>query len=520
MEKRFAENGRKVFLPFISVIFLTFSFLGCDTNQRSEQADSSQETVENEFDIPKPNINLAEPLEISKRPEDLSLCQNIRETIEKSEFANARWGIIAISLSDARVTCGIDAQKLFNPASIQKVLTSIVALDKLGSDFRWRTSIFSKSEIENGTLNGDLTLYGRGAPDFDDQGVENLVAQLKAKGVRQIKGDIIGDDSFFKGEALGDGWAWNEIQWYYGAQASALTINKNQAKITLQNGKPRSSTGFVEVSGETKPVEDTEAVGVKRELGHNKVYVWGNGNNLDARIAVDNSALWSAEILKKELEKNGIKVEGKARFTDWKSDDKLNINSVKEFAFIESLPLKEIVRRMNKDSVNLNAELILRTLGKEFGEAAPDENPKMQKLRGDDSAGAAVVKKWLLDNNIAASELAIHDGSGLSRLDFVTPEAIGRALVFAAQTKFTDDFKKSLPIAGVDGTLRGRLGKLSNKIIAKTGSIQYVNSLAGFGNSKEETFAFVIICNNATGTADSSAVIDSVAASMINNSPQ
>ena len=343
-------------------------------------------------------------------------------------------------LKDGRVLAAKDAQKLFNPASAQKILTSVVALDKLGADFRWKTSVYAKSEIKDGILDGDLTLYGQGAPDFDDEGVGKLVGQLKAKGLREIKGDIIGDDSFFKGDKLGDGWTWNDVQWYYGAEASALSIDKNLAKITLQGGKPKSSSDFVEVSGETKPVEDIEAVGLKRELAQNKVYVWGNGNNLDARVAVENPALWSAEILKKELEKNGIKIEGKARSANWKSEDKFDVETAKELASIESQTLKEIVRRMNKDSVNLYAELILRTLGKKFGETAPDENPQMQKLRGDDSAGASVIKKWLTENNVATDEIKIHDGSGLSRLDFVTPESIGRALVFAAQSKFAESF--------------------------------------------------------------------------------
>jgi D-alanyl-D-alanine carboxypeptidase/D-alanyl-D-alanine-endopeptidase (penicillin-binding protein 4) len=170
---------------------------------------------------------------------------------------------------------------------------------------------------------------------------------------------------------------------------------------------------------------------------------------------------------------------------------------------------------MNKDSVNLYAELILRTLGKKFGETAPDENPKMQKVRGDDSAGSSVVKKWLTENNVATDEIKIHDGSGLSRLDFVTPEALGRALVFAAQSKFSETFKNSLPISGTDGTLRGRLGNVSGKIAAKTGSITYVNALAGYANNERETIAFVILCNNETRKSDSSSVLDTIAASFI-----
>ena len=473
-------------------------------------------TLQNEtFEVPNSNINLAKPLEVSKSPEDVALAKKIDGIIEKSEFANARWGIFAVSLKDGRVLVAKDAQKLFNPASVQKILTSIVALDKLGADFRWQTKIFASNQIKNGTLNGDLILYGQGAPDLSDEGIENLANQLKAKGLQKIKGNIIGDESYFKGDTIGDGWTWNELQWYYGAEASALSVNLNYANLSLQNGKPVASTAFMQVSGEVKPTQDIESIGVKRELGSNKIYVWGEGKTLDVRVAVQNPALWAATLLKDALQKKGIIVEGEAKSADWKTENKFIPENATELAKVESQTLGEIVRRMNKDSVNLYAELILRTLGKKFGETAPDENAKLQKTRGDDSAGTSVVKKWLAENNIATDEIKIHDGSGLSRLDFVTPEALGRALVFAAQSKFADVFRNSLPIAGTDGTLRGRLGNVPGKIAAKTGSITYVNALAGYANNSQETLAFVILCNNETRKSDSSSVIDAIAASLV-----
>ena len=455
-------------------------------------------------------------MEISKRPEDVQLAKKIDEIIEKSEFANARWGIFAVSLKDGRVLVGKDGQKLFNPASVEKILTSIVALDKLGADFRWQTRVFAQKNIENGTLDGDLILYGQGAPDLSDDGIENLANQLKAKGLLRIKGNIIGDDSYFKGDTIGDGWAWGELQWYYGAEASALTVNLNYVNLNLENGKPRVSNAFMQTSGEVKPAQDIESIGVKRELGANKIYVWGEGKNLDVRVAVQNPALWSATILKDALQKKGITIEGEAKSADWTAENKFDVSNATELAKVESQTLGEIVRKMNKDSVNLYAELILRTIGKKFGEIAPDENAKMQKVRGDDAAGTSVIKKWLAENNIANDEIEIHDGSGLSRLDFVTPEALGRALVFAAQSKFAETFRNSLPIAGTDGTLRGRVGNVSGKIAAKTGSITYVNALAGYANNKQETLAFVILCNNETRKSDSSSVIDAIATSFIN----
>jgi serine-type D-Ala-D-Ala carboxypeptidase/endopeptidase (penicillin-binding protein 4) len=499
-------------LKIIAIILFCFS-AACFNSPQNENT----QTAETPVSIPTPNINLAKPLEISKLPADVKICEKIAQTIDQSEFANARWGIMAISLKDGRVPCAREAQKLFNPASIHKLLTSIVALDKLGADFRWKTSLYATKQIETDTLNGDLILYGTGAPDFAESGLDNFVNQLQKKGLRHVKGNIIADESFFKGDKVGDGWSWGELQWYYGAEASALTFNENQAEITLQGGKPVSSTDYVKTHGEVKPVQEIEAVGLKREINENEVYAWGNGAALQARISVSKPALWAAKILKEKLEKSGVKVDGEVKFADWKTDDKFDVAKAVELASIESQTLGEIVRKMNKDSVNLYAELILRTLGKKFGETAPDENPKVQKTRGDDSAGASVIKKWLTENNIATDEIKIHDGSGLSRLDFVTPEAIGRALVFASQSKFAETFKNSLPIAGTDGTMRGRLGNLRGRVLAKTGSITYVNSLAGYAkNSADETFAFVIITNNETRKNDSSPVIDSIVASLAN----
>ncbi len=495
-------------------IFGLFLISSCNFFNQNNQNNSNQNSNENAFEVPKPNINLEKPLEISDKQEDAALCKNIDEIIINSEFRKARWGIIAISLKDGRVICGKDAQQLFTPASVQKLLTSIVALDKLDEKFRWKTSVYAKSEIKDGTLEDDLILYGQGSPDFDDAKVNNLVNQLKQKGLKSIKGDIIGDESYFKGDNLGDGWTWNEAQWYYGAASSALSINRNQAKISIENGKPKSDSKYVELSGEVKPVEDLEAIGLKRELGTNKVYVWGNGKNLNAKIAISNPALLSAKILKEVLEKNGIKVSGKAKSADWKSDNKLETENASELASIESETLAETIRKMNKDSVNLYAELILRTLGKKFGTEAPDENAKMQKLRGDDSAGASVIEKWLREQNIATDEIKIHDGSGLSRLNNVTPEAIGRAIIYASNSKFADTFKNSLPVSGQSGTLRGRLGNVSGKILGKTGSILYVNSLAGFAQANNETIAFVIIGNNITHKGNSGELIDKIASSL------
>jgi serine-type D-Ala-D-Ala carboxypeptidase/endopeptidase (penicillin-binding protein 4) len=505
-------------IKFWLIFLVSFNSFACFSSSQTNQNETIAPTDETTFSVPNANVNLAAPLEVSREPDDLARCEKINQVIEQSEFANARWGLMAISLKNGRVVCEKDSRKLFNPASIHKILTSVVALDKLGADYRWQTKVFSNKEIENGILDGDLRLYGHGAPDFSEQSLENLIVQLKAKNLVKITGNIVGDESFFRGDNLGDGWTWNDVQWYYGAEASALSIDRNQTEINLENGKVTASNAFVQISGAIKPIEDIEAAGIKRESGSNQVYVWGNANHLKAKVSVDKPALLAAKMFKEALEKKGIAVGGDAKAVDWKTENKPDAAKTFELGSVDSQTLGEIVRKMNKDSVNIHAELILRTLGKRFGESAPDENPQIQKLRGDDAAGASVIKKWLTENTVATGEIKIHDGSGLSRLDFVTPEAVGRALIFAAQSKFADVFTNSLPVAGTDGTLRGRLGNVRGKVLAKTGSITYVNALAGYAkNANDETFAFVVVCNNQTRKENSSVVLDAIASTLTKN---
>src|SRR5262249_22629398 len=155
-------------------------------------------------------------------------------------------------------------------------------------------------------------------------------------------------------------------------------------------------------------------------------------------------------------------------------------------------------RKTNKESNNLFAELILRTLGKERGSSAPDPDERKNRERGDDEAGDAVIKSWLDRNGIETRGLALRDGSGLSRLDLVTPAIKARLLLAIPKTIAAAMFHDSLAIAGQDGTLSGRLKRVAGKVFAKTGSLTYVHSLSGYVSmANGEVLAFSILCNDA-----------------------
>ncbi len=463
------------------------------------------------------------------------LAQQINSTIDNSEFAYARWGICVISLANGAVVYQRDADKLFTPASNMKIYTTGVALDLLGADYRWRTSVYASAQPDaGGQIHGDLILYGRGAPDLvansKDGSKESLVGladQLYQKGIRRIDGNIIGDESYFRGDPIGDGWQWTDLQWYFGAEASALSINGNEVDVNVVPSDKSSEPPVVRVSNAQANLvvqnrmalagkDGRPTVGLHRGLSDNNLEVWGefapSSKGFGARLSVHDPALWAARLCIEALKARGIAVGGEAQSRNARAPQSVRFDPGKasELAFVTSQPLSEIAKKTNKESVNLNAELILRTLGRERGEMAAGPEP-VGRERGDDEAGLAVVRVWLSRAAVPSAHIALHDGSGLSRLDLVTPATSARLLVAMSKTASGAVFKESLPIAGRDGTLAGRLRNLSDRVWAKTGSLTYDNSLSGYmTTAKGEPLAFSIMCNDQTGRDASTRLMDQI----------
>jgi D-alanyl-D-alanine carboxypeptidase/D-alanyl-D-alanine-endopeptidase (penicillin-binding protein 4) len=466
---------------------------------------------------------------LSKQPADVTLAREIDRAIDASDLTRARWGVFVISMKDGRVLVSRNGDKLFTPASNMKIYTTAVALDLLGADYRWRTSVYADKQPDaGGVSDGDLTLYGRGAPDLESKkGLASLADQLYRRGVRRVRGNIIGDDSYFRGELYGLGWQWNDLQWYFGAEPSALTTDENSVELTIAPANkvgPQATltlnrgANYLHLTNHTMTAERdaTTTIGINRGLSDNELLVWGDfpvgGRSFSAFLSVPKPALWAASLFKAALIARGIKVEGEARSRDFRgaASDKFDPQKAFEIAQENSAALSEIVRHTNKESDNLYAELILRTIGKEHGASAPDPDPR--KNRGDDEAGTAVVKAWLDHNGVGTEDLAIRDGSGLSRLDLVTPEATARLLVAIDRTKSARAFRDSLPIAGRDGTLGGRLSREAGRIFAKTGTLTYDHSLSGYAvTPTNEILAFSIFCNDVSGRGNPVRIIDQIA---------
>lgn len=486
-------------------------------------------------EIEKPKVNSAtlayEPAELGER---------LDKVIEESKLGAARLGVSVISL-DGKVVYQRNADKLFTPASNMKIYTTGVALDLLGVDYRWKTSVYAAAQPDaKGSVAGDLILYGRGAPDLVSEtkdenrsSLAKLANDLYERGLRKVSGNVVGDASYFRGDSLGEGWQWNDVQWYFGAEASALSINGNEIDVNVvpadKSGdsptvRTSDASGYVVVQNRMATVDRNgrPTIGLHRDLSGNNIEVWGEftpgSKGFGARLSVHNPALWAAKLFVNALSSRGITVAGQAMSRDSRvpPSQRFDPANATELASVSSLPLSEIARRTNKLSINLYAELILRTLGRERGEMLSQPEP-VGRERGDDEAGLGVMRLWLMRAGVPTADLALHDGSGLSRLNLVTPESAARLLLSLSQRTAGEAFKQSLPIAGQDGTLGGRLKAVSGRVIAKTGYITYDNSLSGYvTNSRGQVLAFSIMSNDQTGRGDSTRLIDEIAASVAN----
>ena len=463
------------------------------------------------------------------------LGRRVDRAIDQSDLASARWGVHVVSQTDGSTLYQRNADKLFTPASNMKIYTTAVALDLLGSDFRWRTSVYSIAQPDAyGRIAGDLILYGRGAPDFTTRSenaergsMTKLVEDLFQRGVRTIDGDVIGDESYFRGDPLGEGWQWTDLQWYFAAEASALTINGNEVGVNLvpspKSGHPpelkaAEPSEFVKVENRmiTGKQGMRPTIGVHRGLSDNNVKVWGefppDSKGFGVRLSVHNPALWASTMFKDALQSRGITVAGEAKARDSRvaESQRFEPSGAVELAFVNSQPLGEILKKTNQESNNLYAELILRTLGRERGPMAALPT-QIGRERGDSEVGLAVIRLWLARAGVPTEQLALHDGSGLSRLNLVTPEATVALLRVISNTSSSQVFHASLPVSGRSGTIAGRLKSLTNRVAAKSGSLTYDASLSGYLTASDgQVFIFSIMCNDQTQPKSSTRLIDEI----------
>ncbi len=481
------------------------------------------------------------------KPQTLAELQTrIAALLDQPQFAPARWGV-RILAEQGKVIFERDADKLFVPASNMKLYTTAAALDAFGPDFRFKTSVYADGRIRNGVLHGSLILYGRGDPNLSarfeqdlDQieefkpaekiaAIESLADQIKASGIRRVAGDLIGDDSYFATSWLGSGWEWDDAQFYYGAEVSALTVNDNVVTFTVTPSRRagqapaitvQPNTAYVKVINRAKTLGEQTRIGVYRPLGSNTVEFFGTiprqAAPFQVNIAIHDPASFAATLLKEALERRGIRLLGRIRRVDAiaRIERPLDETRLKEIASLWSQPLSVLLKVINKPSQNLHTEIMLRQLGVLRGGLAElDEYGRPQSA---EARGIAVLKQFLQKAGIETQPLSLRDGSGLSRQNLISPLATSRLLEFMATHEHASVFRNSLPIAGIDGTLRTRMRDTAaaGNVRAKTGSLSHVRALSGYLTTKRgQTLIFSLMGNNYTGAgAEMIGIFDQICA--------
>ena len=432
------------------------------------------------------------------QPPDVSLARVIDRALADRALAHGIHGVLIESLKEERVLYEKDSDLVFIPASNMKLIVSAAALDLLGPDYRMATSLYvSGEQTPGGLLRGDVILVGKGDPVFKHEHLQAMAAKIKEMGIKVVEGNVVGDDTWFDDVRLGWGWSWDYESYYYAAQISALNVNENVVDVWVRPGRkvddPASvrvtpPTGYMTVRNEckTSAAGSTKSVFVERVRGRNIIRVTGSvavdykPESAEEAITVEEPTLFTCKTLIEMLEREGIKVEGQPVRGTMPAGAKL-------IMVHESPPMSEMLALLNKPSDNLIAECLLKTLGAQL------------KGKGTEAAGEEVELEFLKKIGADVSAISINDGSGLSRLNLVSPANLVRILKYMYAHKHSKIYVDSLPIAGVDGTLKGRLKGTAaeGNVRAKTGYIGRVRALSGFVTTKSgEPLVFSILMNN------------------------
>ena len=460
------------------------------------------------------------PSPANARETRATLAHAIDSMLAAPELRSASWGILIVDPLAADTLYQHDATKLLIPASNQKLVSSSVMLEQLGPDYRYRTTFGARGTVADGTLTGDLTVAGRGDPTASDhmkhdamQPLRDVADSLWQRGIRHVTGRVVAVGDAFPGPVAGAGWPWDGLDASSFAGVDELLFNEGLTTLRVRAGAqvgdsavvetkpartdPRVRDMVVTVAAQTVATgSDSAPARARRRRGNpathlSVVHDTSSGGTtllLRGEIALGDSAnlvitqhdpdaAYTAA-LTEALRDRGISVDERPTpATGGTIDSMFTVSSV---------PLREIMPMILKPSQNQIAEVFLRTIGLE------------RTGVGTADSGRRVVERQFADWKIPADGFVVRDGSGLSRSDYISPEAIVGILDVMRRSPNFDLFYQSLPIAGVDGTIGSRMRgtPAQGNLHAKTGTLQMVRSLSGYVTSADgRLLEFSILCN-------------------------
>lgn len=419
------------------------------------------------------------------------LRRDLRAIFSEKTVDRGLWSVAVHSLRYGKTLYSFNAFRLQVPASNQKLLTTAVAAERLGWDYRYTTRVYATGPIAaDGTLDGDLVVVSNGDPTINPRhpqrwgAFDDWARQLAAKGVRFVGGHLIGDDDAFAEPGWGLGWAWDDLAYGYGAAVGALQYNENQVELLVGPGAETGARAIISVSPPgsgltidhdviTAPPGAESRVSLERIPGSSILKVQGQvavgAAPISEFAAVANPTVMYVNALREALARHDIFVGGNAIDID---DLRLppDLSSATLLLEDHSAPLAEIIDVTLKWSRNLHAETLLRSMAP-AGEPATAEGGLKNM--------AETLRRWgIFDDHYLSS-----DGSGLSRYDYLTADALTWLLTYLwLDPNYAELFRSALPVTGVSGNLAQRLRNTPGhaRVWAKTGSMSQVRSLSGY----------------------------------------
>lgn len=440
------------------------------------------------------------------------LQHTVDSVVASPMWRNARLGILVVDPLSGDTLVEHDADRLFMPASNQKLLTGAIATQLLGPSFRWRTPVLLHGTLRGATFAGNVYVQGSGDPSISDtlrggraaSAFDGALAALEARGIRRITGRVLPLGDALPGLTTGYGWAYDDFDAAYSAAIDELMFNEGELYVHVKAGGAVGSRVQVTTSPTVRyPAVRVEAISRSRtpvagtpraprleaaydSIGHTLV-VTGTlteGDSTTLTVAYRHPADAFMAALHESLQARRIAVGGKAvakRDTTGRALDTLHV--------IESPDFADVLRRMEKPSQNQMAELFFRTVG--FVQTGSGSTDSAQAV------GARTLATW----GISTADASYRDGSGLSRHDYVTPRALVKVLDTMRQSPHFALFRDALPIAGVDGTIRNRMRDTpaQGNVRAKTGTLDKARSLSGYVTTANGRLVlFSMLANNFT----------------------
>ena len=439
----------------------------------------------------------------------------VKWLLQAPYMRGASFSLVVKDVQEGRTVYSYDTDRLQSPASVLKTVATATALEILGEDYRYPTTLEYDGILENGTLEGNLYIKGSGDPSLgsshfapgQNKFLSTWIAALQKAGIKHITGSVISDESIFDTEGVSIKWLREDMGNYYAPGSYGISIFDNMYKLSLQTGAAGTrpvlkgtepDIPFIRFKNYLKaaPVSSDSAYIIGAPLDDVR-YLYGvlpaNREAYVLKGDIPDPALYLACYLTDQLQQKGIRVDGtpscyriEVEENRWKKGER------KEIVTTYSPTLREIASICNHVSHNLYADALVKTVGLQY-------KPRRNEMISSFGRGVQVVKEYWEKKGLDVFPLRMNDGSGLAPADKVSAGFMGELLVYmATESAVSDAFIASLPQAGIEGSVRNFLkgSKLQGKAHLKSGGITGVRSYAGYITKDGKTYAVAVFSNN------------------------